>query len=356
MAEYLTTREDRWAAVAGRNAEAEGAFVYGVRTTAVYCRPGCASRLPKRENVAFFDTAGAAEAAGFRPCRRCRPDRDSPRRHRAEVIARACRRIDTAEEAPSLDELAAEAGLSRWHFHRVFKAALGVTPKQYAQARRMDRFRNGLAVDSSVTEAIYDAGFSSSSRAYENAATSLGMTPSAYKDGAAGLTIRHAAATCFLGPLLVAATGRGICAIEFGNDVEALVGRLRHRFPKARLEAADSRFSALVDRVVSLIDTPDARLRLPLDVQGTAFQQRVWAALRRIPPGTTATYAEIARRIGRPKAARAVGQACAANSVAVAVPCHRAVRGDGNIGGYRWGTARKRALLKREDTGSAERE
>lgn len=344
--------EAAWEAVVRRDRAADGRFVYAVATTGVYCRPSCPSRTAKRQNVSFHATPEAAEAAGFRPCRRCRPDTASLVERQAAAVAVACRRIEGAVEEgdgiPSLDDLAAEAGLSRYHFHRVFKGATGVTPREYAAARRASLAQRELAEGSSVTQAIYGAGYSSPSRFYESAEGRLGMSPSAYRHGGPGAEIRFAVGECSLGAILVAATRKGICAIRFGDDPDALVRDLQDRFPKARLIGGDPEFERWVAQVVGLVEAPARGLDLPLDVRGTAFQQRVWAALREIPPGETATYAEIAGRVGAPSAARAVARACAANPVAVAIPCHRVVRQDGSLSGYAWGVERKRALLDRE--------
>lgn len=344
----FTDADRRWNAVVQRDRSAADDFLYGVRTTGVFCRPGCASRLPRRENVEFFDNCADAERAGYRPCKRCRPDDTSPDVRMAQTVIRACRRIEAAEKAPTLAELAAEAGLSPWHFQRVFRARIGLTPKQYARSHQLGRLRDNLRTERSVTEATYASGFGSSSRAHEGARERLAMTPSSYRKGAAGMTIRYGVTACDLGRVGVAVTDRGICAIELGDDTEAVAGRLRASFPKARLEEAGAEFADLLDRVVTLIEAPASGIELPLDIRGTAFQERVWEALRRIPPGSTASYAEIARRIGHPHAIRAVAGACAANRLAVAVPCHRAVRSDGGLGGYRWGMARKHDLLGRE--------
>ncbi|MGK9233444.1 bifunctional DNA-binding transcriptional regulator/O6-methylguanine-DNA methyltransferase Ada [Inquilinus limosus] len=339
----------RWAAVQRRDRAADGAFVYAVRTTGVYCRPSCASRHARRENVSFHTDAAAAERAGFRPCRRCKPNESSLAERQTALVVAACRMIETAEEMPSLDELAEAAGLSRYHFHRLFKSVTGVTPKAYADAHRADRMRDELAQTATVTEAIYGAGFNSNGRFYAAAPERLGMTPTAFREGGAGAEIRFAIGECHLGAILVAATDKGIVAIQFGDDPQALLDRLQDRFPKARLVGGDAGFEQLVARVVGFVEAPSAEgLDLPLDIRGTAFQQKVWQALRGIPPGTTVSYAEIARRIGRPKAVRAVAQACAANDLAVAIPCHRVVRADGDLSGYRWGVARKQALLERE--------
>ncbi len=341
----FATEERRWTAVVERDAAAEGAFFYAVRSTGVVCRPGCASRTPKRANVAFFDTLEAAERAGYRPCKRCTPGERSPQERLAEQVVRACRRLEDEEPEPTLDALAAEAGLSRAHFQRAFKRLVGLTPKQYARTRRGERFRTSLGRATSVTEAIYDAGFGSSSRAYEGNGDRLGMTPSAYRKGAAGLAIRYGVATCSLGWLVVAATDRGVCSIEFGDEPAELPTRLQARFPGAQVVEGGPDFVRVVEQVVAFVEAPSVGLDLPLDIRGTAFQQRVWDALRQVPPGTTVGYAELAARIGRPEAARAVAGACAANGLAVAVPCHRVVRADGQLSGYRWGVERKRALL-----------
>jgi AraC family transcriptional regulator, regulatory protein of adaptative response / methylated-DNA-[protein]-cysteine methyltransferase len=348
MTDAFRSPERRWAAVVERDAAADGAFLYAVRSTGVVCRPGCASRTPKREHVAFFDTFEEAQRAGFRPCRRCTPDERSPQERFAAQAVRACRRLEVEEPEPTLDALASEAGLSRAHFQRSFKRAVGLTPKQYARTKRAERFRAGLPRADTVTEAIYGAGFGSSSRAYEAAAAELGMTPSAYRAGAPGQVIRYGVAACSLGWLVVAASDRGICAIEFGDDPETLPARVRGRFPGAQLEEGGPAFARVLEGVVGLVEAPATGLGLPLDIRGTAFQQRVWDALRQVPPGRTVGYAELAARIGRPEAARAVAGACAANGLAVAIPCHRVVRADGQLSGYRWGVERKRALLERE--------
>ena len=347
------TDDQRWAAVVARDPDAEGHFFYAVKTTGVYCRPSCASRRPRRENVAFHAARVDAERAGFRPCLRCRPDRPPLAEQRADAVARACRLIDHSEELPDLDTMAAEAGMSRFHFHRVFKQAIGVTPRAYAAARRAERVRDALPASGSVTEALYGAGFGSSGRFYEASGAVLGMAPRAFRAGGQGATIRFAVGECSLGSILVAATGRGVCAIAFGDDPDALVRDLQDRFARAELLPGDEAFQRNVAEVVAFVERPEGGLALPLDVQGTAFQERVWRALRDIPAGQTASYAEVARRVGAPGAVRAVAQACGANPVAVAIPCHRVVRKDGALSGYRWGVERKRALLDREGPDAA---
>lgn len=342
------TDEERWEAVLRRDAAADGEFVYSVRTTGVYCRPSCASRLALRKNVMFHAGCEAAERAGFRPCKRCRPNEAGiAEKHRAAVEA-ACRRIEAAETAPALDELAAAAGMSRFHFHRIFKEVTGVTPKGYAAARRAERVRGVLPGSRTVTEAIYDAGFNSSGRFYAQSSGILGMTPRAFRTGGTHSRIRFAVGECSLGSILVAATEKGVCAILMGDDPEALVRDLQDRFPRAEFSGGDREFDAMVGTVLRFVEAPKAGLELPLDVRGTAFQQRVWQALRSIPPGSTVSYSEVAERIGAPKSVRAVAQACAANAIAVAIPCHRVVRHDGGLSGYRWGLERKRTLLERE--------
>ncbi|WP_375465215.1 bifunctional DNA-binding transcriptional regulator/O6-methylguanine-DNA methyltransferase Ada [uncultured Methylobacterium sp.] len=347
-----TTREAgdaaRWAALAARDASADGRFVYAVRSTGVYCRPSCPSRAARPENVAFHATCADAEAAGFRPCRRCRPNEASLGARRAEAVARACRLIEAAETVPALDALARAAGLSPFHFHRVFKGVTGVTPRAYAEARRAARVAAGLPRADSVTAALYEAGYSTASRFYAGAAGRLGMAPRAYRRGGSGETIRFAVGPCSLGAVLVAATARGVCAILLGDDPDALLRDLEDRFPNADLAGGDAGFEALVAQVVGLVEAPGRPVDLPLDIGGTAFQQRVWEALRKIPAGTTASYTDIARVLGVPGAVRAVARACGANALAVAIPCHRVVRADGALSGYRWGIARKRDLLARE--------
>lgn len=341
--------EARWAAVVARDPRADGQFYYSVRTTGVYCRPSCAARVARRENVRFHDSRAAAERAGFRPCKRCKPDQPPLSELKAARIAAACRLIERAEEPPSLAALAAAAGLSPAHFHRLFKATLGVTPKAFAAAHRGERVRAELAHgDGTVTAALYDAGFNSNGRFYASTNNLLGMTPSDFRAGGAGAAIRFAVGECSLGAILVAATAKGVCAILLGDDPDALVRDLEDRFPKAELLGGEADFEQLVAKAVGLVETPALGLDLPLDIRGTAFQQRVWQALGQIPAGSTATYAEIAARIGAPKAVRAMASACAANSLAVAIPCHRVVRSDGALSGYRWGVERKRALLERE--------
>jgi AraC family transcriptional regulator of adaptative response/methylated-DNA-[protein]-cysteine methyltransferase len=340
--------ETRWSAVEQRDRAADGTFVYSVRTTGVYCRPSCAARLPRRENVAFHATCADAERQGFRPCKRCRPNAPALAEEHAAAVARACRLIEEAEEAPGLAALARAAGLSRFHFHRVFKAVTGVTPKAYAAAHRARRVREELASSGTVTEAIYGAGFNSNGRFYAAAPGLLGMTPTQFRTGGGGHIIRFAVGECSLGAILVAATDKGVCAIELGDDPDALVRGLQDRFPKAQLMGGDAGFEQLVAKVVGFVEAPAQGLDLPLDIRGTAFQQRVWDAIRAIPAGSTTSYSEIARRIGAPKAVRSVAQACASNALAVAIPCHRVVRTDGSASGYRWGVARKRALLARE--------
>jgi AraC family transcriptional regulator of adaptative response/methylated-DNA-[protein]-cysteine methyltransferase len=343
-----TRRDPRWAAVTTRDPAADGRFFYSVRSTGVFCRPTCGARTPRPDNVAFHDTAQAAAAAGFRPCRRCQPDQPPLAARHADLVAGLCRHIEQAPTPPRLDDLARLAGLSPYHLQRVFKATTGLSPAAWARAHRGARVRERLAAGTRVTDAVYDAGYGASSRFYADAAATLGMAPGRFRDGGAGADIRVALAQSTLGALLVAASDRGICAIALGDDPEALLRELQQRFPKAELHGGDAAFEQRVARVVAFVESPRQGLDLPLDLQGTAFQQRVWQALRAVPAGTTLSYTELAARVGAPRAVRAVAGACAANTVAVAVPCHRIVRTDGSLSGYRWGVARKRALLARE--------
>ncbi|OYU09346.1 MAG: bifunctional transcriptional regulator/O6-methylguanine-DNA methyltransferase [Pseudomonas sp. PGPPP1] len=347
----MTIEQDpRWAAILARDPKADALFVYGVKTTGVYCRPSSASRLPRPQNIEFFDTPAQAEAAGYRASKRAAGDRTQVAAHHAQLVANACRHIEQAESPPSLEVLAAQAGLSPFHFHRVFKAVTGLTPKGYASAHRSRKVRDGLKEQHSVTDALYDAGFNSNSRFYESANQLLGMKPSDYRAGGTNNKILFAVGQCSLGAILVAQSARGVCAILLGDDPEKLVRDLQDQFPKASLVGADHSFEQLVAQVVGFIEAPALGLDLPLDLRGTAFQERVWQALRDIPLGSTVSYGQIAERIGAPKAFRAVAQACGANCLAVAIPCHRVVRSDGDLSGYRWGVERKRQLLAREHT------
>jgi AraC family transcriptional regulator of adaptative response/methylated-DNA-[protein]-cysteine methyltransferase len=345
---FISSVDHRWEAVLRRDARADGAFYYCVKTTGVYCRPTCPSRRPRRENVVFYATAADAEQAGFRACKRCGPDAPALARQHAAAVARACRLIEEADAIPSLDALANAVGMSRFHFHRTFKAQTGVTPRAYAEEHRANRVRDALTKSTTVTEAIYDAGFNSSGRFYAASSAVLGMPPAKFRSGGQGAAIRFAVGECSLGSILVAATDTGICAIALGDNPESLVRDIQDRFPNARLIGDDAAFDRIVATVVGFVEAPAIGLSLPLDVRGTAFQQRVWQALREIPAGSTMSYAEIARRLGVPKAVRAVAQACASNPIAVAIPCHRVVRLDGGLSGYRWGVERKRTLLQRE--------
>ncbi|HYM47627.1 MAG TPA: bifunctional DNA-binding transcriptional regulator/O6-methylguanine-DNA methyltransferase Ada, partial [Burkholderiaceae bacterium] len=325
-----------------------GKFFYSVKTTGVFCRPSCAARSARPENVEFHATAADAERAGFRPCKRCKPDQLPLAEQHAETIAELCRLIENAEQAPTLEHLANHAGLSAFHLHRLFKAITGVTPKQYAAAHRAKRVKAELGRSSTVTEAIYGAGYNSNGRFYEQSNDVLGMTPTNYRAGGANTEIRFAIGECSLGSILVAASERGVCAILIGDDPNELARDLQDRFPRAHLIGGDAQFEHLVAKVVGFVEAPALGLDLPLDVRGTAFQQRVWQALREIPAGRTVSYSQVANRIGAPKAVRAVGAAIGANPLAVAIPCHRVIRNDGSLCGYRWGVERKRALIERE--------
>ena len=343
------TDDLRWAAVQARDPHADGHFVYAVKTTGVYGRPSASARLPRRENVEFYASEQAARAAGYRASRRASGDRTAVAEQRARAVARACRLIENSQTPPNLDALAAEVGLSPFHFHRVFKAETGLTPKAYASAFRARRLREELRdTNGSVTGAIYGAGFNSNSRFYAASNDMLGMHARDYRAGGANMSIRFAVGQCALGAILVAQSQRGICAILLGDDPGALVAQLQDQFPKAALIGGDAGFERLVAQVVGFVESPSIGLNLPLDVRGTAFQERVWQALREIPPGATVSYQQLAARIGQPRAVRAVAQACGANLLAVAIPCHRVVRLSGELSGYRWGVDRKRELLRRE--------
>ncbi len=348
MPDAATEQDPRWQSVVKRDQKADGSFVYSVKTTGVYCRPSCAARLALPENVSFHETGADAKAAGFRPCKRCKPEEASLAEQHRKTIAAVCRIIESAEIEPSLQELADSAGLSTYHFHRLFKSITGLTPKGYASAHRSKRMRKELEKGKSVTEAIFEAGFGSSSRFYEKANGVLGMTPTDFRQGGAKVDICFAVGECSLGSILVAQSDRGICAILLGDDPDELARDLQDRFPNANFKGGDKEFEKLIAKVVGFVESPGIGFDLPLDVRGTAFQQRVWQALRKIPAGTTVSYSELAERIGSPKSVRAVAGACAANKLAVAIPCHRVVRNDGALSGYRWGVERKRTLLNWE--------
>ncbi len=348
MLATMSLEDARWAAVVARDKGQDRGFYFSVATTGVYCRPSCGARTPRRRNVAFHEPREAAEAAGFRPCKRCRPDLPPRAERDAALVAEACRTIESAETPPALADLAKAARLSPQHFHRLFKAVAGVTPKAYAQAHRARRVREALPKARSVTEAIYEAGFNSNGRFYAASDALLGMTPSRYRAGGARTAMRFAVGECSLGHILVAASDKGVCAILLGDDPEILARELQDRFPRAEIIGGEPGFEAVVAQVVAFVEAPACGLGLPLDIQGAAFQRRVWEALRDIGAGETRSYGDIAAAIGAPGSARAVAGACAANPLAVAIPCHRVIRRDGGLSGYRWGVERKRLLLARE--------
>jgi AraC family transcriptional regulator of adaptative response/methylated-DNA-[protein]-cysteine methyltransferase len=340
--------DPRWARVVSRDRTADGTFWYSVATTGIYCRPSCPSRTANPKNVSLHDTPEAARGAGFRPCKRCNPDGLSLDAEYTVIIAKACRLIEQSDELPSLTALADAAELSPGYFHRLFKARTGLTPKAYAAAHQANRVREELGRSNTVTEAIYDAGFNSNGRFYEKSTSILGMTPTRYRSGGTAEVIRFAVGQCTLGAILVASSEKGVVSILIDDNPDALVRDLQDRFPKARIIGGDPDYELLVARVVGLIETPGLGFDLPLDVRGTAFQRRVWQALRDVPAGRTVSYTDIARKIKLPKSVRAVAGACAANNIAVAIPCHRVVRNDGSLSGYRWGIERKRILIDRE--------
>ncbi len=350
----FATDQQRWEAIVARDPAAAGQFLYGVATTRVFCHPGCASRLPRRENIRFFRNIAEARASGFRPCKRCQPNGPGLAAQHTELITNACRILRETEPPPALHDLARRVGMSPYHFQRTFKRLTGVTPKAYATAHRADKVRQALAESPSVTEAIYRAGYQSSARFYEKSSEILGMSPQKFLRHGEDTAIRTAVRSCSLGQLLVAASSRGICFIAIGDDAESLFRDLRKRFSRATFLESDPAFEELVAQAVARVEDPRLDWNLPLDIRGTAFQQRVWAALRNIPAGATASYTDIAAQIGAPSAVRAVAQACGANKLAIAIPCHRIVRRDGGISGYRWGVERKRTLLRKEASPKAQ--
>jgi AraC family transcriptional regulator of adaptative response/methylated-DNA-[protein]-cysteine methyltransferase len=338
-----------WQAVLERDRACDGEFVFAVRTTGVYCRPSCPARRPRRENVCFFERPAQAEAAGFRPCQRCHPDQAAPPEPNLALMQAVCRAImDQSDRPPTLEELGRQFGMSPFHLQRTFKRIVGVTPKQYAAAQRAERLKRHLKEKTSVTEAIYEAGYPSSSSAYAQATSHLGMTPAAYRRGGQATAITFAIAPCPLGYLLVAATPNGLCAVRLGDSTEELAAALNGEFPAASVQPDDGRLGPWVASIQDYLAGAQPHFDLPLDVRATAFQHRVWQALQAIPYGSTRSYREVAEAIGQPTAARAVARACATNPVALVVPCHRVVREDGSLSGYRWGIQRKEALLALE--------
>jgi AraC family transcriptional regulator, regulatory protein of adaptative response / methylated-DNA-[protein]-cysteine methyltransferase len=343
--------ETRWLAILTRDSRFKDVFVYGVRSTGIYCKPTCASRRPRREQVVYFPSFESAEAARFRACKRCEPNVVNAREKQVELVMRACRIIEgQAEGATSLGALSTQLDISSNHLQRTFKKITGVTPRQYAAAHRLEQFKSLVSDGNDVTGAMYDAGFGSSRGLYENASEKLGMTPSTYQKGGKGMSIKYTIVDCYLGRLLIAATESGVCAVRFGDDDQTLETTLRNDFSAAEIRADAGDLNLWVNQLLDYLKGSQPHLDLPLDVQATAFQLRVWEELRKIPYGATRSYREVALAIGQPTASRAVASACAANSVAVVIPCHRVVREDGKISGYRWGKKRKKALLESEST------
>ncbi len=342
------TQDPRWEKIIARDASADTLFVYGVKTTGIYCRASSCARLPKPENIVFFNSAEEAEAAGFRPSKRAVRDKSDVLQHHTMIAENACRFIEHSETTPTLEQLAEQAGLSSFHFQRVFKSIVGLSPKGYDTAWRARTIRAQLNECKTVTEAIYTAGLSSSSRFYERSSKVLGMRPRDFKTGGSNMDIHFAIGECSLGSILVAQSFRGGCAILLGDDPDKLARDLQDMMPKANLIGGDEQFEQIVAQVVGFIETPELGLDLPLDIRGTAFQERVWQALREVPVGTTVSYSDIAEKIGQPSAVRAVAQACGQNRLAVAIPCHRVVRRDGSLSGYRWGVERKQQLIAQE--------
>ena len=340
-----TELQNKWQQVMARDARQDGRFVFAVRTTGVYCRPSCPSRRPRRDSVEFFGTPNEAECAGYRACLRCKPTEISSQ---ARYVTRARQLLDNAEGVMTLADLSRRVGLSPFHLQRLFKRATGLSPREYQSARRMQHVKSGLRHGSDVTTALYDAGFGSPSRLYEKAPQQLGMTPGEYRRGGAGATIRFAIAPTPLGRMLVAATERGLCAVRFGENAADLERDLRREFHAAEMHRDEGAMQRYVEPLLAAIGGENTSIDLPLDVRATAFQMKVWGQLRQIPRGETRSYSEVAREIGEPAAVRAVARACASNPVALAVPCHRVVRGDGDLAGYRWGVERKKKLLQHE--------
>ena len=345
----LPDNDEAWRAVERRDPRFDGRFVYAVKSTRIYCRPSCPSRRPSRTRVTFYSAPAAAEEAGYRACRRCHPREAHLAPAAAVAVERARQHIEEhPDQVLTLATLAEEVGMSPFHLQRTFKRLLGVSPREYQDALRVTRFKSRLRAGDTVSRATYEAGFGSSSRVYERSDRTLGMTPAAYRRGGAGLRITYTVVESPFGKLLVGATERGVCAVALGDSDESLLKALRGDFPRAEIERADDVHRDWVEEIIGNTGGGNVGLNVPLDVQGTAFQKQVWSLLRKIPPGLTRSYGEIAAALGRPKATRAVARACASNRIAVVIPCHRVVRNDGTYGGYKWGIERKQALLERE--------
>jgi len=345
----MKTEERKWEAVAAKDSRFDGQFVFAVSSTKIYCRPSCPSRRPRREHVTFFDIPDAAEQAGFRACLRCEPRRERVVDSRVELVQRVCRLLDANQSATvKLAELAADAGVSTFHLQRTFKRIMGISPRQYQTARRFGNFKTLVREGEPVTQALYDSGFNSSSRLYEHAPEELGMTPATYGRGGLGTNINYTIAASPLGRLLVAVTDRGVCAVRMGDTDARLEKDLRAEFPAAAIRRNDSALRKPVKKILNHLTNKEPKLDLPLDIRATAFQRQVWEQLRAIPYGQTVSYGEVAKALGKPGAVRAVGRACATNPVALVIPCHRVVREDQSLGGYRWGLDRKQKLIDRE--------
>jgi AraC family transcriptional regulator, regulatory protein of adaptative response / methylated-DNA-[protein]-cysteine methyltransferase len=343
--------EQLWQAVVSKDARFDGQFVFAVTSTKIYCRPSCSSRRAHRERVKFFDLPEAAEQAGFRACLRCRPQSARILDPQVELVQRVCRDLNSSDgESLKLAELAASAGVSVFHLQRTFKRVMGISPRQYLAARRFGSFKELVRRGESVTNALYDSGFNSSSRLYEHAAEELGMTPATYSRGGRGVNINYTVVASSMGRLMVAMTERGVCAVRMGDSDAELERDLREEFPHAQFQRADSVLLEPVQKILDHLDRSERRLDLPLDIRSTAFQRQVWEKLRTIPYGQTVSYGDVAKALGKPGAVRAVGRACATNPVALVIPCHRVVREDKSLGGYRWGLERKKKLLERERT------
>jgi AraC family transcriptional regulator of adaptative response/methylated-DNA-[protein]-cysteine methyltransferase len=352
MSLLVADQEAKWQAVLAKDARFDGQFVFAVSSTKIYCRPSCPSRRPHRDRVSFFALPENAEQAGFRACKRCKPQDANSGAAQTRLVQNVCRLIDESDGEPvTLATLGEQLGVSSFHLQRTFKSVMGITPKEYAEARRVNKFKQGIRDGAAVTSAIYDAGFGSSSRLYESAASTLGMTPATYGKGGRGAVINYTTVVTPLGQLLVAATSKGVCSVKLGDSAKTLEENLLQEFPAAEVRREDKMLNSAVSAIVDQIANRNPRIELPLDIRATAFQKEVWQRLQAIPYGQTASYSDVAKAIGNEKAVRAVARACATNPVALVIPCHRVIREDRGLGGYRWGLSRKKKLLETEAAG-----